>query len=34
MDEIFAKIREILAWIESFIAQIIGLANGNTGSEE
>ena len=30
MDALFAKINEILAWLENFIAQIIGLANGNT----
>ena len=30
MDAIFEKINEILAWLEAFIAQIIGLANGDT----
>lgn len=34
MDAFFAKINEFLDWIKNFIAQIIGLANGNTGSEE
>ncbi len=34
MDELFAKINEILDWIKNVIAQIIGLVNGDTGSEE
>ncbi len=33
MDEFFAKIYEILDWIKNFIAQIIGLANGDFGNE-
>jgi len=33
MDALFAKINEILDWIKNFIAQIIGLANGNFGNE-
>ena len=30
MNELFAKIEEILAWLYNVIAQIIGLANGET----
>lgn len=33
MEAIFAKINEILDWIKNFIAEIIGLANGDTGAE-
>ncbi len=33
MDAFFEKIEEILNWIKNFIAQIIGLANGETGTE-
>ena len=34
MDAFWAKIEEILDWIYNVIAQIIGLANGDTGAED
>ena len=30
MDEIFAKINEILDWIKSFIEKIFGIVNDST----
>ena len=34
MDEIFAKINEVLDWIKAFIEKIFGIVNGGIESVE
>lgn len=34
MDEIFAKINEVLDWIKAFIEKIFGIVNDSTESAE